>query len=72
MDNTIADAAVKTMIDALKADVGALNSQIELAEQDASEDNRNAAIGALTGLDDVLERMGAALVAARAIHRAAH
>ncbi|GEM_PF-1637014 len=70
MTNETANSAVAGLIEALVEDAVELQSLVHLARGDMGDGSRNGAIGAMAGMDSILERMAAAVSASRAVHRA--
>ena len=70
MTNETATAAIIGLIAAMVDDAAELQSRIEIAQADIIDGRRNGAIGAMSSLDETLERIAASISAARAINRA--
>lgn len=54
----------------MQSDAMEVMDRIDLAAGDMAEGRRNSAVGALAGVDEVLERLAALAAAVRAMHRA--
>lgn len=57
------------ILKAMQADAMEVMDRIDLAAGDMAEGRRNSAVGALAGVDDMLERLAALAAAIRAMHR---